>query len=75
MLSPYTPITTTAGTMAIPRVMRRRSQGFRRKLRKPSITICPASVPVSVAFCPEASRATAKSVLAMPTPSVGLRSW
>ena len=38
---------------------------------KPSITICPASVPVSVAFWPEQSSATAKSVLARPVPSSG----
>ena len=31
---------------------------------KPSITICPASVPVSVAFWPEQSSATANSALA-----------
>ena len=31
---------------------------------KPSITIWPASVPVSVAFCPEQSSAMAKSALA-----------
>ena len=43
------------------RVIRRRSQGLRRILRKPSMTICPASVPVSVEFCPDASRASANS--------------
>ena len=62
----------TAGTIAIMRVIRRRSHGRMRKLRKPSITIWPASVPVSVEFWPEASSATANSVLAMPTPSTGL---
>ena len=53
------------------RVISRRSQGRRRILRKPSITICPASVPVSVEFWPEASKARAKSVLATGTPSMG----
>ena len=61
----------TAGTIAISRVIRRRSHGRRRILRKPSITICPASVPVSVEFWPEASSASAKSVLATGTPSIG----
>ena len=38
------------------------------------MTIWPASVPVRVEFWPLASSATAKSVLAMPTPSTGLSS-
>ena len=42
-------------------------------LRNPSITIWPASVPVSVEFCPEASSARANTVLA-PAPSSGVRS-
>ena len=50
-----------AGTIATSRVIRRRSHGRRRMLTKPSITICPASVPVSVAFCPEQSSAIANS--------------
>jgi len=49
------------------RVISRRSHGRRRMLRKPSITICPASVPVSVEFCPEASNATANRMLANVT--------
>ena len=53
----------TAGMIAMSRVISRRSHGRRRMLRKPSITICPASVPVSVAFWPEQSSATANSVL------------
>ena len=44
-------------------------------LRKPSITICPASVPVIVEFWPEASSATANSVLASVAPSSGVSSW
>ncbi len=58
----------------MPRVISRRSQGAMRKLRKPSITIWPASVPVRVEFWPEASNATANNVLAMPTPRIGLSS-
>jgi len=42
--------TITAGTIAIIRVIRRRSHGPSRMLRKPSITIWPASVPVIVEF-------------------------
>ena len=45
-----------------------------RKLRKPSITICPARVPVSVEDCPEASSATAKSTPAAAVPSSGASS-
>ena len=40
----------------MPRVIRRRSHGRSRMLRNPSITIWPASVPVSVEFCPEAKQ-------------------
>jgi manganese transport protein len=64
---------TAAGTMAVRRVIKRRSQGRTRMLRNPSITICPASVPVSVEFCPEASSARANAVLA-PAPSSGVSS-
>ena len=53
------------------RVIIRRSHGGSRMSRKPSITIWPASVPVIVEFCPEASSATAKSVLAAVVPSSG----
>ena len=45
-----------------------------RKLRKPSITICPAIVPVSVEDCPEASSATAKSTPAALVPNSGANS-
>jgi hypothetical protein len=40
--------------------------------RNPSITICPASVPVSVEFCPDASSANANTALAPVTPSNGV---
>ncbi len=39
-----------------------------------SITICPARVPVSVEFWPDARSAHAKRVLAKLAPSTGLRS-
>ena len=60
-----------AGTIAISRVTSLRSQGRSRMLRNPSITIWPASVPVSVAFCPESRRAAANSTLAAVVPSSG----
>ena len=56
------------------RVISRRSQGRMRKLRKPSITIWPARVPVSVEDCPEQSSATANTTLATPVPSSGASS-
>ena len=43
------------------RVISRRSHGRMRKFRKPSMTICPARVPVSVEDCPAHSSATANS--------------
>ena len=60
--------------LEVARVIKRRIQGFKRISRKPSITICPASVPVSVEFCPDASSAQAKRVLARLAPRTGLRS-
>src|SRR6185503_15981970 len=73
--SPYNATTMMAGMMASSRVTRRRSQGRTRRLMKPSITIWPASVPVSVAFWPEQSSATANRMLAAPVPSSGESSW
>src|SRR6185369_12385999 len=67
-LSPETAVTITAGMIAMARVMSRRSHGRSRILRKPSITTCPASVPVSVEFCPDARSARAKTVLAPVIP-------
>ena len=55
--------------IAMRRVISRRSHGAGGYCRNPSITICPASVPVSVEFCPEASSASANSMLATATPS------
>ena len=41
---------------------------------KPSITICPASVPVMVEDCPAARRAMAKAIGATVEPNSGARS-
>src|SRR5512134_3057117 len=73
-LAPKKIAVSAAGTMATARVISRRSQGRSRILRNPSITIWPASVPVSVEFCPEARSARAKTALAPPTPSSGVSS-
>ena len=50
--------TSSAGTMAARRVTSRRTHGRTRSWTKPSITTCPASVPVSVELWPDASSAT-----------------
>ncbi len=60
-----------AGMMAMSRVIRRRSHGRSRRLMNPSMTIWPASVPVSVAFGSEKSSARANTVLATVVPSSG----
>ena len=39
--------------------------------KKPSITICPAKVPVKVEFWPDAKSATAKTILAKLVPKIG----
>jgi len=69
--SPRTAITTAAGMIASPRLMSRRSQGWMRMRRKPSMTICPASVPVMVLAWPEHSSATANTIEASEVPSSG----
>ena len=61
----------TAGKIASVRVIRRRNQGRIRQCMKPSITTCPASVPVIVLLWPAASRATANRVLAAAVPNSG----
>ena len=71
--SPAHTVTTTAGTIAIPRVTSRRSQGLMRRLRNPSITICPDKVAVMVEFSPQHNSATANSVGASVEPSSGAR--
>lgn len=62
--SPQTVITSAAGTIASKRAPSWRIQRGTRRSMKPSITICPARVPVIEAFCPEARSATANNVLA-----------
>ena len=57
--------------MASVRVMIRRSHGRILQRMKPSITTCPASVPVMVLLCPLASRATTNNVLATAVPING----
>ena len=71
LLSPRRPMMKTAGRMASVRVMSRRTQGLIRQCMKPSITTCPASVPVMVLLWPLASSATANSVLAAAVPNNG----
>ena len=57
--------------MASIRVTSRRNQGRMRQCMNPSITTCPARVPVMVLLWPLASNATANSVLATAVPSKG----
>ena len=57
--------------MAINLVINLLTHGFRRIFRKPSITICPARVPVTVEFCPDANNATPKKMLAKVVPNSG----
>ncbi len=59
------------GAMAMPRVTNRCAQFGSRRCRKPSMTIWPAKVAVTVELRPEANSATANSVEAMPRPSSG----
>ncbi len=71
--SPRRPMIRMAGMTARVRVSNRRTQGRMRQCMKPSMTTCPASVPVMVLLWPLASRATAKSVLAATLPRSGAR--
>lgn len=48
--SPETSVTINAGIIAIKRVISRLNHGFNLICKKPSMTICPASVPVNVEF-------------------------
>ena len=59
----------TAGMIASDRVISRRSHGRMRKCRKPSIVICPASVPVIVELWPAQISAMANAVGASLEPS------
>ena len=72
--SPRATMKNAAGTIARPRLMRRLSHGRMRMRRKPSITICPASVPVMVLDWPEHRSATANTVDASPVPRSGASS-
>ena len=56
-----------AGVMASERVKRRRIHGRMRQCMKPSITTCPARVPVMVLLWPLANRAMANRMLAAVT--------
>src|ERR1700733_9991031 len=71
--SPAQIVTTMAGTIAIIRVTIRRSHGAMRRLRNPSITICPDSVAVMVELNPQHNSAIANSVGASVEPSSGAR--
>ncbi len=71
--APYQMVTIAAGMMAMARVTSRRIQGGRRMSRKPSITICPDSVAVTVEFSPQQSSAMANRVGAKAEPSSGAR--
>ena len=68
---PNQAVTMTAGTIATPRVSKARAAGETRMSRKPSMTIWPASVPVTDELSPEQISATPKRALAMPTPRSG----
>src|SRR2546427_390252 len=58
----------------LPRKIWTRSQALNPAIAH-ATTIWPASVPVSVEFCPDASRARANTALAPATPSSGVSSW
>lgn len=76
MAAPSPPIATamTAGMMARSRVAVLLTTGEMWKVVKPSMTIWPGSVLVRVAFCADASRATANSVEPAVFPRTGERS-
>ncbi len=66
-------VTIAAGTIAIERVISRRAQPGSRISRKPSITIWPESVAVTVELSPQHSSAMPNSVGAIAEPSSGAR--
>ena len=72
-LSPYQMVTIAAGTMAMARVISRRAQGGSRMSMKPSITIWPESVAVTVELSPQHNSAMPNNVGAMAEPSSGAR--
>src|SRR5215212_7267836 len=67
-------VTSAAGTIAISRVTSRRSHGGSLRSRKPSITIWPAMVAVTVEFSPQQRSAIPNSVGAIAEPSKGASS-
>lgn len=66
-------VTLAAYTIAIARVMRRRNHGASFMSRKPSITIWPASIAVTVELIPQHNNAMPKSVGAIAKPSIGAK--
>eukprot|EP00982_Pelagococcus_subviridis_P006483 30135-Pelagococcus_subviridis.AAC.17 len=62
--SPAMMHTSSDGMIAALRVRNARSTGFIFSSRKPSMTNCPAYVPVMVLLCPDASSATANKIFA-----------
>jgi hypothetical protein len=71
--SPYQIVTMAAGTMASARVASRRAHAGKRMSRKPSITIWPDNVAVTVEFIPQHNNAIPNSVGAIAEPSNGAR--
>ncbi|KAG6558210.1 hypothetical protein Mapa_000393 [Marchantia paleacea] len=71
---PPTAATMAAGMMVMPRVMDLLIHGFNRIFRNPSMTICPARVPIMVEACPLASSPTPNRILAACPPSAGASS-
>ena len=71
LLLPRTLMMMIAGITASERVMSRRTHGLILQFMKPSMTTCPARVPVIVLLWPLARSATAKSVLASVVPRSG----
>ena len=74
--SPKIPITNTAGIMATKRVISLLIQGFNLNFKYPSITICPAKVPVTVELWPAAINAMANNMGAIFEPNKGAnKAW
>src|SRR5262245_16900710 len=71
--SPYQIVTIAAGTMASARVVSRRAQAGKRMSMKPSITIWPDNVAVTVEFIPQHKSAIPNSVGAIAEPSNGAK--
>ena len=67
-------VTASAGTSAMPRVISRRITADIRSRMKPSITICPAIVAVTVELSPHAMSAMPNSSGAIAVPRIGVSS-